>query len=280
MDCVAIESVRSMIWSASKTMSVRILVAAHKAYPFPKEEIYTPIQVGKVNAREDLGILGDDTGVHISEKNGCYSELSALYWAWKSGFFSDVEYCGLVHYRRYFKGSVPFQGAKIMGVHEAKHLMARGDIILPKRRNYWIESVRSHYAHAHFAKDLALLDEVMRRLHPEYFQTYEAVMGGTKLYLYNMFMMRVELFDAYCSWLFPMLFELERHIDISDYDPYQRRVFGFLAERLFNVWTLRQSQLGKRIEMSAVVYLEGEPFFAKAIQMLRRKFLPIEPSEK
>ena len=38
------------------------------------------------------------------------------------------------------------------------------------------------------------------------------------------------------KWLFPILVSLETQIDISDRDTFQKRVFGFLAERLFNVF--------------------------------------------
>ena len=53
---------------------------------------------------------------------------------------------------------------------------------------------------------------------------------------FNMFVMRRDKLDAWCAWLFPVLFEVERRLDITDYDPYNARVFGFLAERLPDVW--------------------------------------------
>ena len=81
---------------------IKILVACHKADPnIRHDDIYMPIQVGKALHPElDLGFQCCHTGDNISEKNGSYCELTALYWAWKN--LKDVDYIGLCHYRRYF----------------------------------------------------------------------------------------------------------------------------------------------------------------------------------
>ena len=86
-----------------KQPRIKILVACHKADPnIRQDDIYMPIQVGKALHPElDLGFQCDNTGDNISEKNGSYCELTALYWAWKN--LKDVDYIGLCHYRRYFK---------------------------------------------------------------------------------------------------------------------------------------------------------------------------------
>ena len=37
-----------------------------------------------------------------------------------------------------------------------------------------------------------------------------------------------------------ILFEVEKRVDISKYDSYQQRLFGFLGERLLNVWLVHR----------------------------------------
>lgn len=50
-----------------------------------------------------------------------------------------------------------------------------------------------------------------------------------------MFILEKKFFNSYCEWLFDILFELLRRVDITNYSKYNARVFGFIAERLFNV---------------------------------------------
>ncbi len=95
-------------------------------------------------------------------------------------------------------------------------------------------------------------------------------MGGKKLYLYNMFIMKKKDFDEYCKWLFDILFKLESQIDISNYDNYQSRIFGFLSERLFNVWIKKHNLKIKEIP---VINMEGINWWNKGINFLKRKFI-------
>lgn len=50
-----------------------------------------------------------------------------------------------------------------------------------------------------------------------------------------MFIMKKDKFDAYCEWLFSVLFELEKRLDISQYSQNDAMVFGFVSERLLDV---------------------------------------------
>ena len=79
-------------------MDIKILVAAHKTYRMPEDDIFMPVHVGAAG-KESIGYQRDDEGENISLKNPYFCELTGLYWMWKN---CDNEYNGLVHYRRYF----------------------------------------------------------------------------------------------------------------------------------------------------------------------------------
>ena len=251
-------------------MDIKILVATHKAYWMPEDDVYLPVHVGK-EGKQDLGFIGDNIGDNISRKNPNYCELTGLYWAWKN---LRCDYIGLCHYRRYFaysKHGSSLEAKKAAIFHRADYekLMQSYDVILPKKRNYYIETVRSQYEHAHNKKDLDEVEAIIAEQYPEYSEAFTKVMRRSKLHILNMFVMKKEFFDEYCTWLFNILFELEKRIDISSYNQYEARVYGFLSERLFNVW-LEKKQLNK-IEVQ-VVFLEKEQWISKIYNFLKRKY--------
>lgn len=250
---------------------MKILVATHKKYWMPEDKAYLPIHVGR-QGKEDLGYIGDDTGDNISTKNPNYCELTGLYWAWKN---LDCEYIGLCHYRRYFahkskSNKLEDKRKAILTKVDYEQLLQKYDVILPKMRNYYIETVHSQYEHAHNKRDLDEVENIIKEKYPECIKAFEKVMSNRKLYIYNMFAMKKSLFNEYCAWLFDILFTLENRIDISDYDKYNARVFGFLSERLFNVWLEKKSLKVKTIN---IVFLEKINWIKKGKEFLKRKFL-------
>ena len=250
-----------------------VLVITHKDYEFPHSACYRPLFVGEkiaIGLKNEV-FYRDNSGINIAEKNSSFCELTGLYWAWKNGVFENNEYVGLVHYRRYFAGKALYLKKKqIASESELLTILEKYDVILPRKRNYFIESIYAHYQHAHHIKDLDLTRGVITELQPEYLESFDTVMQGRKLHLYNMFVMPSEKASEYCHWLFSILFELEKRIDVTQYDNYQKRVFGFIAERLFNVWIL-YNQLN--VKYLPVVNLEGENLIKKGLNLLKRKFL-------
>lgn len=251
-------------------MKTTILIATHKEYFMPEDPLYLPMHAGKAGAALPLPYQGDNTGEHISEKNPHYCELTVLYWAWKN---LDADYIGLAHYRRHFAVHKPLPWSKrkyayILNSTEVESLLKKHDILLPKPRNYWIETNYSHYIHAHPAESMEQTKEILFRRFPDYREAFETVMKRTKAHRFNMFIMKKELFHDYCDWLFSILFELERVLDISGYNTYNQRIFGFISERLLDVY-LEKKQLA--YQELPVLFLESEHWFKKGFAFIKRK---------
>jgi hypothetical protein len=203
---------------------IKILVCCHKKCDVPKDDIYLPIHCGAVLSSENLDMQRDDDGDNISAKNPSFCELTGLYWAWKN--LKDVDYIGLCHYRRYFA----------LDKNIITKYLKRYSIIMPTQIIYKY-SLKVDYCVCHYSEDYKTIKQIVHELYPEYDSSVTTVMEyNNKLSPYNMFITSFEIFKSYCEWLFPIVFEAERRINISNYNDYQKRVFGFLAERLFNVY--------------------------------------------
>ena len=136
-------------------------------------------------------------------------------------------------------------------------------------RNYFIETNYSQYIHAHHAEDLDITRKIIVEKYPDYVESYDKVMKDTKGHRFNMFIMERTLADKYCEWLFGILFDLEKRLDISEYTDNDKRVFGFVSERLLDVW-IRKNHY--KYEELPVAFMERQNWTRKIIDFLRRKF--------
>ena len=87
--------------------------------------------------------------------------------------------------------------------------------------------------------------------------------------IFNMFVMRRDFFNHYCEFLFSVLSEVERRLDISSYSKNDARVFGFLSERLLDVW-LMTNQIS--YSETSLVFTEPTNWIKKGAGFLLRKF--------
>ncbi|WP_367365374.1 DUF4422 domain-containing protein [Pediococcus parvulus] len=248
-------------------MKIKILVAAHKNFPMPKDkELYLPILVGATkNYKNGMNFQRDDQGKNISLKNPKYNELTAVYWAWKN---IDAEAVGLVHYRRYFSLHKKRSLDSVICKQEVEKLLMNNSVILPKKRKYYIETNYSHYIHAHHKEPLNMTRTVIQENYPEYLESFDRIMNLRTAHMFNMFIMKKDLFDTYASWLFSILFEVEKRIDITKYSVQETRVFGYLSELLLNVW-LNQNQVSYR--EVPWIQLGNRNLVRKAFSFLSRK---------
>lgn len=212
-----------------------IYIVTHKRFDPPQLNDYVPIQVGKNQTHSELGYLSDETGDNIAEKNSTYCELTALYWLWKNCTDPVV---GLCHYRRYFtRNPFSINPRYYLSFEKAQSILKEYDVVLPEKI-YLKSSVQDKYSlsGAGLQKDLDELERIIKRRFPEYFEYYHKVMIGYEEYFWNMFILKKELLDQYCCWLFAILGELEKVTDLSSYDSRQKRIYGYISERLLNVW--------------------------------------------
>ncbi len=228
------------------------------------DKTYSPIMAGNACLDEKTNITGDDTGESISSKNFSYSELTGIYWVWKNTV-QDV--AGSCHYRRYFtcrkepldhslKRILYFAAGlykkrygllytnnisrfkrQIINREEIIHILENYDAILPQPRKLKY-SIRKHYDRYHnlSGNDLKIIESILQTSYPEYIDSFRKVLDSKRLYANNMFILRKEQFNEFMNWWFSVLFEFEKQIDLASYQGYQKRVIGFMAERLLSVW--------------------------------------------
>ena len=265
--------------------TVKIIVASHKKFRMPEDEMYVPLHVGAEGKTAedgsplDLGYVKDNTGDNISEKNAGYCELTGLYWEWKN---LDADYIGLAHYRRHFslhKTDDPFDG--VLKYDELLPMLGSKRIFVPKRRKYYIETLYTHYKHTHYISQLDETRRIITEKYPEYIPSFDKVVKQTWGYMFNMMIMDRELVNEYCAWLFDILFELEKRVNdgrvkMPELSFFQARFYGRVSEIIFNVWLDHCLCTGK-LSQSEIFeipcqFMEKENWVKKGSGFLMAKF--------
>ena len=250
--------------------NVKVIIATHKDYDMPKDKIYLPLQIGaKIN--EGIGFRRDDSYKdNISDKNSSFCELTGLYYAWKH---IKADYIGLVHYRRHFKSNNKKDKNPINNVithEEVDRLLNSTDIILPKKRKYFIETLYSHYKHTMYVEPLDIVGVIIKNRQPKYYSEFLKLKKRRSAHMFNMFIMNKELLNDYCKWLFDILFELEDKCSNLKYNSFHSRFYGRISELLLDVWINTNGYSYKEVK---VLNTEKVNWFKKGFSFLKAKFL-------
>ncbi len=275
-----------------KEPKIKIYVSCHKESYIPENQLLYPIQVGTAIADKKLpGMLYDNEGDNISEKNKQYCELTAQYWVWKND--KDADYYGFFHYRRYFNfslreieedgwGNVEYTqpiNKKILEELKIEEewmqkIICQYDIIVPKRRKLPVEqkNVFEQYVTSIGQKkeDLKAVIDILIKKFPEYYDICQKYLASDEAYECNMFIMKKDMFVEYTKWLFSILFELEKERDFSTYNEVELRAPAYLGERLFAIWFLYNSKKRKWkvLELQKTLFRDTDE---------EKKFIKTEP---
>lgn len=249
-DFVVSEKIRT--YGGKRGMNIKLLVCYHKPAELLKDEIMTPIHVGRALAKKRMdqksdsykwlmdNLIGDDTGDNISEKNGSYNEMTALYWAWKNyEQLGNPDYVGLMHYRRHFilrDGEIDVVNFDDMNEHyfeeinysveQMKAFIDGCDYVAHIGK---VKNVYQHYIENHRKEDIDLAFEILYEKYPEYKQIAKEYFAGDLSNFCNMFIFSKKIFFEYCEWIFDILAEFERRVDLTE-----KRLF--ISERLTGVF--------------------------------------------
>ena len=251
---------------------VKLLVCYHKKDILFKNEIFTPIHVGRSLAKKRMGednpvyqwlnenMFGDDTGENISDQNSSYNEMTAVYWAWKNyDQLGDPDFVGLMHYRRHFafKKAVGESHYPIYTVDDSYYdtinfseekvqkLLEGADFAY---HHGFVGSVKRHFLEAHREKDLEVLLDILKRRSPEYYKNAKRFLRQDGGCFCNMFIFPKDIFFDYCNWIFPILEEFVETVKIGD-----RRLF--VSERLTGLFVytlLKNKKVGVPLPISFI----------------------------
>lgn len=249
--------------------NIKVIVAAHKKYQMPKDKLYLPLQVG-AKGKDSIGYKRDDEGKNISSKNPFFCELTGLYWAWKN---LDADYIGLAHYRRHFaskKINKKDLFNSVLTLKEANEYLKDTDIIVPNKRKYYIENLYSHYEHTMYIEPLDITRDIIVEKYPKYLNEFDCLKKRTSAHMFNMFIMKKEKLDEYCTWLFDILFELEKRVDSKKYDSFHARFYGRVSELLLDVWINTNGYTYKEVKF---ISMEKVNWWKKGTSFLKAKFL-------
>lgn len=248
-----------------------IYIMTHKKFePFTNSTDYKTMLVGADFNKADRTYIKDNSFIgNISNKNASFCELTGAYWMWKQ---SNEGILGLVHYRRYFVNS----NGDPVSLAEVENMLSNFDIILPEKVTTTFLglpcSLKKHFKNGHGKEGLEAWEackKVILKNNPDFADSFDKVENSSEGYFYNMCIMRKDRFDSYHKWLFDTLFEVEKMIDVTKYSKYNQRMFGFLSERLMNVWVTYHKLNVKELPIN---FSEPISYFKNLKLFLDRKF--------
>lgn len=230
--------------------SIQIYQSFHKAYPQNKQ--CTWIQPVGVSGYAADGFISDARGDNIAELNKYYCELTTQYHVWKN---RKSDFVGFYHYRRYLNylldenylnyhlGKPETYSAEESSIsyltsdeqYRALEGMTRIFDVITPRKSPLLPNIRQQYTNIVDAGPWEIFTQLLQDKYPNgksslaYFDLLAAAP------ICNIFIMKWDHFDAYCSDLFSIVDQVYQKIG-SPFDNYNNRYPGFLAERFLGFW--------------------------------------------
>ena len=272
--------------------------------------LYVPVRCGAVyDKRKNITMLGDDTGDNISEKSTSFRELTVQYWAWKNThaeFYGLFEYKRVLSFsNKKYKTEYSIDLEKHNNHHNEiiekfldnsslkKYCLDDEKII----RDYvesndvlvadWcdLRKITNFQGKLFSLEDYLLklenillaegtinnLKNIINDNYPQMIQCTNKYLKGNKYLPYNCFVMRKDIFDAYCKFLFDVLFKFEKTLrNKNSFNKNIMQTCAFVGKILLGIYIcyLKNSKEYKIFHLQLVSFLNAD------------KEIAIQPAEK
>lgn len=220
--------------------NLKLYVITHKRFDdqlIENRKEYYPLLVGSAlwnNGRKNY--LEDSSADNISQKNKSFCELTGIYWVWKN---QNSDIVGFDHYRRYF---VEKNTNKLLTSDDIRAILKKYDAILPQKEPdaFLGKTAAQYFGDRHDPLIWTVCRDIIKEKYPNYIKDFDWYSYQYSGYSYNMIITYQSIMNKYNKWLFDILFSLSEQIDLTNYTDYNKRMWGFLSERLINVWIHHQ----------------------------------------
>lgn len=260
-------------------------------------EYCIPLQLGFHETGIEMGIQKDNTADNRSLKHPVYSEYSGVYWLWKN---VSSEYKGMMHHRRSFTLVNVSLSEKIiictrLLVNYVKNLYKHStisyseivkcgsneeykeklnsflrklpdffengyDIVVPKPYHFYRITIEEFFDEVVGRTMMRTLQLILKNEYSDHYPYFEKTLRGSRLYYANLEIMRNEIFDEYCSFVFGVFDLLENellkkkyYIDLNK-EMALYRSFGYIGELVTNAFILKKKAEGFKVKELTVLY--------------------------
>ena len=115
------------------------------------------------------------------------------------------------------------------------------------------------------------LDEtrkIIEKKYPKYLKEFDKLHTRKSAHMFNMFIMKKDILNDYCKWLFDILEELEKRVDVKKYDTFHSRFYGRISELLLDVYINTNNISYKEVK---VIDIENINWLKKGTSFLKAK---------
>jgi hypothetical protein len=271
--------------------TIKIFACYHTEPPQLRSDILLPLKVGADLSKTEKDVICDNVGDNISVKNPYFCELTGTYWIWKN---VQADIVGICHYRRFFNLQTEdtkflnfksdFEQKYGLTEEQIEKKLEQYDLILPQKHPHRPKTkhltIYCQYADCHIIKDLDIVLNILHEKYSDMFPLAERLLKKDRqMYVGNMLLCKKDLFDEYSKWLFDILFEVEKriHQDVETRDTYQKRVYGFLSERLTRVFVeyKRSQNMIKVLEVPMLVQVGQYKWLKYCFRKMEKKILSV-----